>query len=261
MSAVATLHLVLDLIGTFAFGLNGALTAVRTARVDIVGVVTLGMITALGGGIIRDMLLDDLPPATFRDWRYLVTAAAGALIAFALGRHLHRLAGLITVLDTVGLSVFAVSGANKVLEFDIGVGRAVILGTITAVGGGTLRDVLIGQIPHRAAHRVLRRSRPRGGHRDGRRQRLRRPRTGSGDRRGRGLLPYPDVGAPLSHRCAASARNVRAVGAFGAEVTFRCSPFARRANRGHTLAAGGFRATRCDERCAAIQTLSGGNTP
>lgn len=147
MSAVATLHLVLDLIGTFAFGLNGALTAVRTARVDIVGVVTLGMITALGGGIIRDMLLDDLPPATFRDWRYLVTAAVGALIAFALGRHLHRLAGLITVLDTVGLSVFAVSGANKALEFDIGVGQAVILGTITAVGGGTLRDVLIGQIP------------------------------------------------------------------------------------------------------------------
>ncbi|MBD2761772.1 trimeric intracellular cation channel family protein [Kocuria sp. cx-116] len=147
MNAAATVHLILDLTGTFAFGLNGALTAVRAARVDIVGVVTLGMITALGGGIIRDMLLDDLPPATFRDWRYLVTAAAGALIAFALGRHLHRLAGLITVLDTVGLSVFAVSGANKALEFDIGVGQAVILGTITAVGGGTLRDVLIGQIP------------------------------------------------------------------------------------------------------------------
>ncbi len=77
------LLLALDFIGTFAFALNGALTAVRTARLDIVGVVTLGMFTALGGGTIRDMLLDDLPPATFLDWRYLALAAGGGLLAFA----------------------------------------------------------------------------------------------------------------------------------------------------------------------------------
>jgi uncharacterized membrane protein YeiH len=147
MSVQPLLLLVLDLAGTFAFALNGAWTAVRSVRLDIVGVITLGMITALGGGIIRDILLDDLPPATFEDWRYLAVAAGGAFIAFLLGRHLDRLAGAITLADAVGLSVFAVTGASKALDFGLGPAQAVILGTITGVGGGTLRDVLIGQIP------------------------------------------------------------------------------------------------------------------
>jgi uncharacterized membrane protein YeiH len=147
MSTQPLLLLVLDLAGTFAFALNGALTAVGAVRLDIVGVITLGMITALGGGIIRDILLNDLPPATFEDWRYLAVAAAGAFIAFILGRHLARIAGAITVADAVGLSVFAVTGASKALDFGLGPAQAVILGTITGVGGGTLRDVLIGQIP------------------------------------------------------------------------------------------------------------------
>jgi uncharacterized membrane protein YeiH len=147
MSAQPLLLLVLDLAGTFAFGLNGALTAVRSVRLDIVGVLTLGMITALGGGIIRDILLDDLPPATFEDWRYLAVAAGGAFIAFLLGRRLDRLAGAITVFDAIGLSVFAVTGASKAMDFGLGPAQAVILGTITGVGGGTLRDVLIGQVP------------------------------------------------------------------------------------------------------------------
>src|SRR3954449_7961059 len=80
--------LALDLTGTFAFALNGALTALRVAHLDIVGVVTLGMITALGGGIIRDVLIGSLPPATFGDWRYLAVAAAGGLIAVVAGRPL-----------------------------------------------------------------------------------------------------------------------------------------------------------------------------
>lgn len=147
MSDEAPLLLALDLTGTFAFGLNGALTAVRAARLDIVGVITLGMITALGGGIIRDTLLNALPPATFVDWRYLVVAAAGGLLAFALSRRLDRLATPIMVLDAVGLGFFAVSGATKALGLGFGLGQAVILGAITAVGGGTIRDVLIREIP------------------------------------------------------------------------------------------------------------------
>lgn len=143
----STLFLALDLTGTFAFALNGALTAIRVARLDVVGVVTLGMITALGGGIIRDIFIDALPPATFSDWRYLVVAAAGSLVAFGFAQALDRLSAPILALDAAGLSLFAVSGAIKALDFGVGPGQAVILGVITGVGGGTLRDVLIGRIP------------------------------------------------------------------------------------------------------------------
>lgn len=147
MDTASPIYLALDLTGTFAFALNGALTAMRVARIDIVGVLALGMITALGGGMIRDVVLDALPPATFSDWRYLAVAALGALLAFMAGQRLDRLATPIVVLDAVGLSLFAVSGALKGLEFGVGFAQAVILGTITAVGGGTLRDVLIREIP------------------------------------------------------------------------------------------------------------------
>jgi uncharacterized membrane protein YeiH len=147
MTSEPPLLLALDLAGTFAFALNGALTAVRSARLDIVGVIALGMITALGGGILRDILIDDLPPATFRDWRYLAVAAGGGLVAFALGRHLDRMALPIDVLDALGLSLFAVTGATKALAFGLGAGQAVILGAVTGVGGGTIRDVLVRQVP------------------------------------------------------------------------------------------------------------------
>ena len=147
MSTETPLLLVLDLIGTFAFALNGALTAVRAERLDIFGVTALGMFTALGGGTIRDVFLDALPPATFVDWRYLTVAVAGGLIAFALSRRLDRLTMPITVLDAVGLSVFAVLAAYKALNLGFGMPQALIVGTVTAVGGGTIRDMMIGQIP------------------------------------------------------------------------------------------------------------------
>ena len=146
-SPETSLLLALDFTGTFAFALNGALTAVRAERLDIFGVITLGMFTGLGGGTIRDVLLDALPPATFVDWRYLALAAGGGLIAFALSRRLERLTMPITVLDAVGLGVFAVLGADKALNLGFGVVQAMLVGTITAVGGGTIRDVMIGRIP------------------------------------------------------------------------------------------------------------------
>src|SRR4051794_6904617 len=121
------LLLVLDLTGTFAFAVNGALTALRLARLDIVGVITLGIITAIGGGIIRDVLIGSLPPATFSDWRYLAVAAGGGLVAFVAGRRLDRLTMPITVLDAAGLSLFAVTGASKALEAGLGPAPAVLL--------------------------------------------------------------------------------------------------------------------------------------
>ncbi|RRO18701.1 trimeric intracellular cation channel family protein [Saccharopolyspora rhizosphaerae] len=141
------LLLALDLTGTFAFGLNGALTAVRAVRLDLVGVITLGMMTALGGGIIRDVLIGSLPPATFNDVLYLGVAAAGALTAFFLSVELERFTGLITIFDAVGLGVFSVTGASKALEYGLGGVQAVLLGALTAVGGGTVRDMAIRQVP------------------------------------------------------------------------------------------------------------------
>jgi uncharacterized membrane protein YeiH len=147
VSEPSTLLIALDLAGTFAFALNGALTAVRAAKLDIVGVVTLGMVTAVGGGIVRDILLGAVPPATFNDWRYLTVAAAGGLIAFALGRRLDRLADPIIAFDAMGLSLFAVTGALKGVDYGIGPMQAIILGAVTAVGGGTIRDTMLGRIP------------------------------------------------------------------------------------------------------------------
>jgi uncharacterized membrane protein YeiH len=141
------LLLALDLTGTFAFALNGALTALRLARLDVVGVLTLGVVTAIGGGILRDLMIGAVPPATFADGRFLAVAAAGAMIAFLLGHRLDRLARSIMVLDAAGLSLFAVTGASKAMQYGLGPVQAVILGAVTAVGGGTLRDVMIQRIP------------------------------------------------------------------------------------------------------------------
>jgi uncharacterized membrane protein YeiH len=136
----------LSLIALAAQAMTAALAAGRRSM-DWAGVCMLGCITALGGGTIRDVLLDALPPATFLDWRYLTVAAAGGVIAFLLGRHLERLTTPIEVLDAVGLALFAVTGAGKALQLGFGPAQAVIVGAITAVGGGTIRDVLIGRVP------------------------------------------------------------------------------------------------------------------
>jgi uncharacterized membrane protein YeiH len=148
LMAEPPLLLALDLAGTFAFALNGAITGLEAARLDIVGMLTLGMVTALGGGILRDILIDALPPATFTAWPYLAVAAGGALIAFFLSRQLRRRFNLaIELLDAAGLSLFCVTGATKALHYGLGAGQAVILGAVTAVGGGTIRDVLVRRVP------------------------------------------------------------------------------------------------------------------
>lgn len=147
VTSEAPLLLSLDLAGTFVFALNGAMTALRLAKLDVVGVVSLAMVTGLGGGIIRDVLIGAVPPATFRDWRYLVVAAGGGLTAFVLNRPLNRFVLSITMLDAAGLGLFAVTGSSKAVAFGLGIGQATILGAITGVGGGTLRDVLIRRIP------------------------------------------------------------------------------------------------------------------
>ncbi len=146
-SASPTLQLVLDLCGTFVFGLNGALTAMEAEDLDVVGVVALAVITALGGGIIRDVLIGSLPPAAFRDWRYLAVgggAGVAAFVARQLWLHLQR---SITVFDAAGLALFCVTGTTTAFAAHLGPFQSVVLGTITGVGGGTVRDVMIRKVP------------------------------------------------------------------------------------------------------------------
>ena len=141
------LLLALDLSGTFVFAVNGALTGLRAARLDIVGMVTLGMVTAVGGGIIRDVLIAAVPPAAVKYWPYLAVATGGALLTFFFSRVLRRFALPIDFLDAAGLSLFCVTGAVKSLQYGLGPVPAVILGAVTGVGGGTIRDVLVRRVP------------------------------------------------------------------------------------------------------------------
>jgi uncharacterized membrane protein YeiH len=139
------LILALNLAGTFVFGISGGLAAVR-ARLDLFGIVVLASVVGLAGGIIRDLLIGT-PPATFRDWRYLgVTAAAGVLCFFA-SPALARVPRSVLVFDAIGLGLFCVTGATKALDFGVGPLPAVLLGAITGVGGGMLRDVLLREVP------------------------------------------------------------------------------------------------------------------
>lgn len=140
-----TLILWLNLIGTFVFGISGGFAAMK-ARLDLFGVLVLALVVALAGGIIRDVLIGT-PPATFRDWRYLAAAGAAGLATFAGRPVLERVWNVIQVLDAAGLGLFCVTGAAKALEFRLGPAQAVILGAITGIGGGMLRDTLIRQIP------------------------------------------------------------------------------------------------------------------
>lgn len=137
----------LDLVGVFAFALTGGLVAVRKG-LDLFGVVVLACATALGGGIMRDVLLGISPPVGISDWRLLAAACVGGLLPFISQPSVERVRRLVTLLDAVGLSVFAVSGALVAVgRPDVPAVAAVIVGLITAIGGGLVRDVLADQVP------------------------------------------------------------------------------------------------------------------
>jgi uncharacterized membrane protein YeiH len=140
-----TLILALNLAGTFVFGLSGGLAAVR-GRLDLFGVVALSAVVALAGGITRDLLIG-VPPATFRDWRYLAAAGAAGLVCYFGRPLLERIHRSVLVFDAIGLGLFCVTGATKALDFGVGPVTAVLLGAITGIGGGILRDVLLRDVP------------------------------------------------------------------------------------------------------------------
>ena len=142
----STLSLVLDLCGVFVFALSGALAAVLR-KLDIVGVVVVATVAAIGGGLLRDVVLPDVPPPVLADWRYVAVSTAAGVLVFFFHPQVGRVTRAVRVFDAAGLGFFAVSGTSKALAFGLGPVPAMILGVITGCGGGVLRDVLLREIP------------------------------------------------------------------------------------------------------------------
>ncbi|WP_052091480.1 trimeric intracellular cation channel family protein [Modestobacter caceresii] len=137
---------VLDLIGVFAFAVSGALMAIGRDH-DVVGIAILAVVTALGGGITRDLVLGDTPPPAFTRWQYLVVALAAAAVTSVAHPWLGRLSRPLLVFDAAGLGLFCVAGTEKALDHGLAPVAAALLGVTTAVGGGVLRDVLARETP------------------------------------------------------------------------------------------------------------------
>ena len=137
---------VLDLVGIFVFAVTGAIVAVRK-HLDLFGCLILAVTTGLGGGFMRDVLIGASPPAALTDWRYLTVPMAAGLLTFFFHPAVGRMENAINVFDAFGLSVFCVSGALKALEYGLGPLPAALMGMVTCIGGGMLRDLLAGRVP------------------------------------------------------------------------------------------------------------------
>jgi uncharacterized membrane protein YeiH len=140
---------VLELAGAFVFAISGAMAGVRH-RLDLFGVLVLSLATATAGGVTRDLLIGAVPPAALGDWRYVaVSVVAGLAVFFASPRpeRQRRLRNLVLTFDAAGLALFAVSGTQKALGHGLDAVPAALLGMLTGIGGGMLRDVLVSDIP------------------------------------------------------------------------------------------------------------------
>jgi uncharacterized membrane protein YeiH len=138
--------LVLDLCGTFVFALSGAAAGIKQ-KFDLFGVLVLSFVAANFGGIIRDLLIGAVPPPGIADWRYIAVPALAGLAAFFWSELLDRIRGAVQIFDAAGLALFAVAGAEKALNFHLGPVTAVLLGMLTGIGGGMVRDVLSAEVP------------------------------------------------------------------------------------------------------------------
>jgi uncharacterized membrane protein YeiH len=136
----------LDLLGTFVFALSGAADGVKH-RLDLFGVLVVAFAAATAGGIGRDVMLGAVPPAAISDWRYLAVPLLAGLLAFYWNPIGARLHSQVLVFDAAGLALFAVSGAMKALAFGASAPAAMVLGVLTGIGGGMVRDLLVREVP------------------------------------------------------------------------------------------------------------------
>jgi uncharacterized membrane protein YeiH len=139
-------QLAFELVGIFAFALSGAMMAIRK-EFDVIGIVLLAGLTALGGGVLRDVLIGDTPPVAFERLDYLLVPAVATLLAIVAHPSVHRLLRPLLVFDAAGLAVFSVSGTLKAFDAGLHPLPAALLGVVTGVGGGLLRDVVSREVP------------------------------------------------------------------------------------------------------------------
>ncbi|MFF9365693.1 trimeric intracellular cation channel family protein [Streptomyces griseoluteus] len=136
----------LDVIGIFVFAISGALLAVRK-NFDVFGMAVLAEVTALGGGLLRDLIIGAVPPAAFTDLGFFVTPLLATVVVFFLHPHVERIQAAVLVFDAAGLGLFCVTGTTKAYSHGLGLTASATLGLATAVGGGVLRDVLANEVP------------------------------------------------------------------------------------------------------------------
>ncbi len=146
LTATTTLVLTLDLIGTFVFAISGAAAGVKS-RLDVFGVSVLAFVAGNAGGMARDVLIGAVPPAALDDWRYLAASLVAAIATFLWYPGVTRLQQIILLFDAIGLATFAVAGTQKALEYQVNPAAAALLGMLTGIGGGMVRDLLVNAIP------------------------------------------------------------------------------------------------------------------
>jgi uncharacterized membrane protein YeiH len=146
MDKLHTFYYFLDVTGTFVFAISGA-TAAKQRGLDLFGICAVAYTVACGGGIIRDLCIGAIPPAGLTTWYYLVAAMVAAIMSIGLYPIVERLNRPVLLFDAAGLSLFAVTGAQKALSYGHNAEVAVLLGIITAVGGGVMRDILLNRVP------------------------------------------------------------------------------------------------------------------
>lgn len=151
-----TILFVLEIIGTIAFAITGVITAFEK-KLDILGAIVLGAVTAVGGGILRDIMLGYLPPSAFRHPVYALTAIAASIAVFVLAyflgekikAHFDVYSQVINIFDSIGLAVFTVAGVNSSYEHGFGENAflTIFVAVLTGVGGGVMRDMMVGKVP------------------------------------------------------------------------------------------------------------------
>lgn len=143
---IATLVLALDLIGTFVFALSGAASGVKS-KLDAFGLGFLAFVAGNAGGVTRDLLIGAVPPAAIDDWRYVAVSLLAAAVTFVWYPGVQRLRPIVLLLDAAGLALFAVAGTQKALAFGANPLASALLGMLTGIGGGVVRDLLVNEIP------------------------------------------------------------------------------------------------------------------